>query len=86
MARFEKLTTKAQEAVQAAQDRAGKLRHQQLDVEHALLALLEQQDGVVLPLLKKLGADPGSVQADVEEALKKYRRWKDWSRPISRRD
>jgi len=71
MARFEKLTTKAQEAVQAAQDRAGKLRHQQLDVEHALLALLEQQDGVVLPLLKKLGADPGSVQADVEEALTK---------------
>ena len=69
MARFEKLTTKAQEAVQAAQDRAGKLHHQQLDVEHALLALLEQQDGVVLPLLKKLGADPGSVHADVEQAL-----------------
>ena len=69
MARFDKLTYKAQEAVQAAQDGAGKLHHQQLDVEHLLLALLEQQDGVVLPLLRKLGTDPGRVKTDIEEEL-----------------
>ena len=69
MARFDKLTYKAQEAVQAAQDGAGKLHHQQLDVEHLLLALLEQQDGVVLPLLRKLGTEPGRVKTDIEEEL-----------------
>jgi ATP-dependent Clp protease ATP-binding subunit ClpB len=71
MARFDRLTLKAQEAVQTAQDEAGKRRHQQMDVEHLLLALIEQADGVVLPLLKKLGADPGRIKADIEEALNK---------------
>src|SRR5512147_2077893 len=74
MARFDKLTLKAQEAVQAAQDMAAKRHHQQMDPEHLLLALVEQKDGVVLPLLKKLGADPGRIQADIEEALNKLPR------------
>jgi ATP-dependent Clp protease ATP-binding subunit ClpB len=69
MARFDKLTLKAQEAVQDAQDLAGKRHHQQMEVEHLLFALLEQTDGIVLPLLKKLGADPGRIKADVEGAL-----------------
>jgi len=69
MARFDKLTLKAQEAVQAAQDLAGKRHHQQMEVEHLLFALLGQADGVVLPLLKKLGAEPGRIRGDVEEAL-----------------
>jgi len=34
-----------------------------------VLALLDQQDGVVVPILKKLGADPGRLRTDVEEAL-----------------
>ncbi len=71
MARFDKLTLKSQEAVQAAQDMAAKRHHQQMDTEHLLLALVEQTDGVVLPLLKKLGADPGRIRADIEEALNK---------------
>jgi ATP-dependent Clp protease ATP-binding subunit ClpB len=74
MARFDKLTLKAQEAVQAAQDMAAKRHHQQMDTEHLLLALVEQTDGVVLPLLKKLGADPGRIRADIEEALNKLPR------------
>src|SRR5512143_3709442 len=74
MARFDKLTLKAQEAVQAAQDMAAKRHHQQMDPEHLLLALVEQTDGVVLPLLKKLGADPGRIMADIEEALNKLPR------------
>ncbi len=69
MARFDRLTVKAQEAAQAAQEEAGKRHHQQVDVEHLLLALIEQTDGVVLPLLKKLGSDPGKIKADLEGAL-----------------
>jgi ATP-dependent Clp protease ATP-binding subunit ClpB len=55
--------------MQAAQEIAGKLHHQQIETEHLLAALLEQTDGVVLPLLKKLGADPGRLKADLEGAL-----------------
>src|SRR5208337_5672512 len=69
MARFDKLTLKATEAVQAAQDLAAKRHHQHIEAEHLLLALLEQTDGVVLPLLKKLGADPGGITMDIEESL-----------------
>ena len=69
MTRFDKLTLKAQEALQAAQDIAGKRHHQQMEPEHLLLALIAQTDGVVLPLLKKLGADPGRLRAELEEAL-----------------
>jgi ATP-dependent Clp protease ATP-binding subunit ClpB len=69
MARFDKLTLKAQEAVQAAQDMAGKRHHQQMEVEHLLLALIEQTEGIIVPILKKLGADPGRIKGNVEEAL-----------------
>ncbi len=69
MARYDKFTLKSQEAVQAAQELAGKLHHQQIENEHLLAALLEQTDGVVLPLLKKLGADPGRLKADLDGAL-----------------
>jgi ATP-dependent Clp protease ATP-binding subunit ClpB len=69
MARFDKFTLKSQEAVQATQELAGKRRHQQMEPEHLLLALLDQQEGVVVPVLKKLGADPGKVKDDIEDAL-----------------
>ena len=62
MARFDKFTLKSQEAVQAAQDLAGKLRHQQIESEHLMLALIDQPEGVVVPILKKLGADPGRIK------------------------
>ena len=71
MARLDKLTLKATEAMQAAQDSAGKRHHQHIEVEHLLLALVEQTDGVVLPLLKKLGADAGRIKDDLEAALGK---------------
>jgi len=71
MARFDRLTLKAQEAVQAAQEEASKRHHQQVEVEHLLFALIEQTDGVVLPLLKKLGADPGGIKSDIENVLNK---------------
>jgi len=69
MARFDKFTLKSQEAIQAAQDIAAKRKQQQIETEHLVLALLDQQDGVVAPIIKKLGADPGRLRSDVEEAL-----------------
>ena len=52
-----KYTEKAQEAVIAAQQVAEQLNHAQVEPEHLLLALVEQQDGIVPELLRKMDAD-----------------------------
>lgn len=72
MIRFDRLTLKAQEAVGEAQRIAEKNSHQQVDVEHLLLALIGQSDGIIIPLLKKLGVDPNIIKQKLEEELSKY--------------
>ncbi len=67
--RIDRLTVKAQEALQAAQREAEKRGHQQLDAEHLALALVRQDDGVVPPLLKKVGVDVGALGRDLERVL-----------------
>src|SRR5260370_35807690 len=69
--KFDKFTVKAQEAVQAAQSLADQGNHQALEPEHLLLALLQQQEGVVGPLLAKLGARPEAIAREVQDALDK---------------
>ena len=69
--RFDKLTVKAQEAVQGAQGLADREGHQQLEPEHLLLALVEQEDGVVGALLAKLGARSEAIQRDVLAAVRR---------------
>jgi ATP-dependent Clp protease ATP-binding subunit ClpB len=64
-----KLTEKAQEAVLAAQDLAQNMNHNQVDVEHVLYALLDQQEGVVPQILTRLGADPSSAKQAVRGEL-----------------
>jgi ATP-dependent Clp protease ATP-binding subunit ClpB len=71
MMRFDKLTVKAQEAVQAAQSLADQGNHQALEPEHLLLALIQQQEGVVGPLLAKLGARPEAIARQVQAELDK---------------
>jgi ATP-dependent Clp protease ATP-binding subunit ClpB len=68
--RSEKLTVKAQEALQAAQAQARRRDHQAIDVEHLVLALLEQQEGVARPVLEKIGADPGRIISRIEDELR----------------
>jgi ATP-dependent Clp protease ATP-binding subunit ClpB len=68
--RFDKLTVKAQEAVQAAQALADREGHQQLEPEHLLLALVEQEDGVVGALLAKLGARPDAIRRDIQAEIR----------------
>jgi len=67
---YERLTIKAQEAVNDASAIAQKEDHSQLEIEHLLLALLRQQDGIVAPLVERIGADTGRLTADVEALLK----------------
>jgi len=69
--RFDQFTFKAQEAIQAAQKSADELQHQAVDVEHLLLALVEQADGILLPLLQKVGASPKQIAASVRQELGK---------------
>jgi len=67
--RLEKLTIKAREAVQAAQELAASRGHQELTPEHLLSALLDQAEGVTGALLRKLGVDPTLVRQSTAESL-----------------
>jgi ATP-dependent Clp protease ATP-binding subunit ClpB len=67
--RLDRLTVKAQEALQAAQRNAESRGHQQLDAEHLAAALVAQDDGVVPPLLKKIGIDVGRLRHDLDQTL-----------------
>ena len=68
--RPDRLTTKAQEVLAAAQAQARRRDHQAIDAEHLLLALLEQEEGVARPVLEKIGADPTLVASRVEDELR----------------
>ncbi|PWB48212.1 MAG: ATP-dependent chaperone ClpB [Candidatus Methylomirabilota bacterium] len=72
--RFDKFTFKAQEAIQQAQKLAEERDHQTIDVEHLLLALVEQAEGVVQPILRKMGVGPHQVAAQLMEELKRLPR------------
>jgi ATP-dependent Clp protease ATP-binding subunit ClpB len=62
-------TTKSKEALESAQLLAHDARHAELSPLHVLLALTEQEDGVVDAMLTKLGANPEDVAADARLAL-----------------
>ncbi|CUU34643.1 MAG: ATP-dependent chaperone ClpB [Armatimonadetes bacterium] len=67
--RFDKLTIKAQEAVQDALQIAERYRHPAVDSEHLMLALLQQEGGVVPSILQKLGVMPRLIQNPIEQEL-----------------
>jgi ATP-dependent Clp protease ATP-binding subunit ClpB len=67
--RFDKFTVKAREAVQAALTVAAEHEHQVIEPEHLLLALLAQQEGVIGPVLSKLGAQPEAIRQRVQTEL-----------------
>ena len=65
----DRFTIKTQEALQAAISLAAARRHSETAPAHLLATLLEQSDGVVLPVLRKLGAAPDAIRADLNAAL-----------------
>src|SRR5260370_41137893 len=69
--RLDKFTVKAQEGLQAAQSLADREGHQALEPEHVLAALVEQPEGVVGPLLAKLGARREAIQQALRAELAK---------------
>src|SRR3954454_3411003 len=66
-----KLTTRSQEAITAAQRLAVDRGQAALEPLHLLAALLEQSDGIAVPLLKAVGADPADVRTKADAALKR---------------
>ncbi|WP_120337428.1 ATP-dependent chaperone ClpB [Cryobacterium soli] len=66
-----RLTQKSQEALHDAQTKALRFGHQEVDGEHLLLALLEQSEGLVLPLLARSGADVDQLREDLTNELEK---------------
>lgn len=69
MLSFDKLTVKAAEALQAAGTDARKRGNPEVDDIHLLAALLDQQEGVVVPVLQKIGVSPEAVSTEVAEAV-----------------
>jgi ATP-dependent Clp protease ATP-binding subunit ClpB len=66
---LEKITQKLQEALQTAQGIASKSSHSELKSAHVLLALLQQEGGIIAPILQKAGLDVGRLRAAVAAAL-----------------
>jgi ATP-dependent Clp protease ATP-binding subunit ClpB len=67
--RFDKFTIKAQESLNALQEIAGRFGNQQLEPVHLLLALIEQQEGVVPAILTRLGVLIPTLSKEVEKAI-----------------
>jgi len=69
--RLDRFTLKAQEAVQAAQNLALERNHQEIAPEHLLHVLLEQHEGIVIPILQRLGADPSVIRTELDREIEK---------------
>jgi len=66
---FEKFTERARSLVQTAQDILTRYKHTQLDIDHLLLAMLEQNDGLAVQVLQSLHVDRPGLTRSVEDAL-----------------
>ena len=69
--RFDRLTIKAQEALEAAQNLATDTQNPELSVEHLMSALIRQTDGIVTPIFQKLGVDIAGVTSAIAAAVEK---------------
>jgi ATP-dependent Clp protease ATP-binding subunit ClpB len=66
-----RFTDKLQEAIRAAQSKAIRHGHQQIDVEHLLASLLEQEGGLAASILSKAGAQPELIRNRIEQELER---------------
>src|SRR5438874_3548597 len=67
--RWDKFTVKAQEAVQRANDLAAEHGNPELSPVHLLIALLEDREGIIAPVLEKIGAGPEAVASEAQRQL-----------------
>jgi ATP-dependent Clp protease ATP-binding subunit ClpB len=68
--KLDKFTIKSQEAIQDAVNIADSFKHQQVDPEHLVLAMLRQKDGIIPELVESLGISTYSLIKKLEEELK----------------
>jgi ATP-dependent Clp protease ATP-binding subunit ClpB len=66
---LERFTLKAQEALAATQKLALERGHSQIEPEHLLVALLDQEGGLALPILERIGANHAALRAELEKRL-----------------
>ena len=71
MLRLDKFTLKSQEAIQAALQLAQEWNHQQIDAVHVSLALLKDKEGLIPPILEKLGISAFRLEQSLEQELRK---------------
>jgi ATP-dependent Clp protease ATP-binding subunit ClpB len=64
-----KFTEKAQEAMLGAQHLAEQMNHSQIEPEHLLVALVEQREGIIPELLRKMSSDPATIGQGARELL-----------------
>ena len=83
--RLDKYTVKAQEAVLAAQQNAEDAGNPEVDPEHVLATLLEDNDGTVPAILRKIGAAPAAIAEEIQLDLGKRSRAKGGQIGLSRR-
>jgi ATP-dependent Clp protease ATP-binding subunit ClpB len=69
--KMEKLTIKAQDALTEAQNLAERANHQSLEPEHLLLVLLEQTDGIVPPILQKMGIVLSDLARQLQQEMER---------------
>jgi ATP-dependent Clp protease ATP-binding subunit ClpB len=69
--RFDRFTLKAQEAVQDARSIAQQHGHQQVDGDHLLLSLVQQQEGVVVPILQRLEISPEKIKEEIRKKIER---------------
>jgi len=72
--RLDKFTLRGQEAIQSAIELAEKNQHQQVEPEHLLVTMLEQPEGIVRPILGKLGANVAVILNDTQAAVARFPR------------
>ncbi len=68
---FNKFTIKSQEAVQNAQEIASSYSNQSIEPEHLLAAMIQDSDGIVVPILQKVGANVNYLKIKINEAVEK---------------
>jgi ATP-dependent Clp protease ATP-binding subunit ClpB len=69
--RADKFTLKSQEALELAQNTAAKRGNPQVETEHLLLALLSDEEGICVEILKKLGADTEKIRNETLQAIER---------------
>ncbi len=68
---FDKFTLKSQKAIQTAQQLAKDSNHQEIHTAHLAKAIITQPEGIVVPVLQKMGVDPSLTLMDFNQLLEK---------------